>query len=95
MNTTFVFHLEHVFLPKSWYENWPFFNFYLVAKNTKVTISVKDTAEILFSAHFLMPLGIPFHEYMVSNRSIFFSDTPCMCNAIILAKYDKFQNDYY
>ena len=47
-----------------------------------MTISLKDTDEIFFSVHFLMPLGIPFHEYMVSNRSIFFlffslSDTPC------------------
>ena len=35
-----------------------------------MTISLKDTDEIFFSAHFLMPLGIPFHENMVSNRSI-------------------------
>ena len=63
---------EHFFLPKSCYEKWSFFNFYLVTQNTKMTISTKDTDEIFFSAHFLMPLGIPFHKYMVSNRSIFF-----------------------
>ena len=67
-----IFHLEDSFLPKSWYEKWPFFNFYLVTQNTKMTISTKDTDEIFFSAHFLMPLGIPFHKYMVPNLSIFF-----------------------
>ena len=37
-----------------------------------MTFSLKDTDEIFFSVHFLMPLGIPFHENMVSNHSIFF-----------------------
>ena len=37
-----------------------------------MTISLKDKDEIFFSVHFLMPLGIPFHENMVSNHSIFF-----------------------
>ena len=37
-----------------------------------MTISLKHTDEIFFSVHFLMPLGIPFHENMVSYRSIFF-----------------------
>ena len=67
-----VFHLKAFFLPKSCYEKWSFFNFYLITQNTKITISTKDTDEIFCSTHFLMPLVIPFHKYMVSNRSIFF-----------------------
>ena len=36
-----IFHLEHVFWPKNWYKNCPFFNFYFVTKSTKITISLK------------------------------------------------------